>query len=106
MSDLNFPRGVTDPFCSQDHTLDDISTDRRLLWHLELVLSSGPEYQRDTARAVARYLHDTCEHHWHESLTCCDPPNDGCIPPHRQCLWCNTVEWADDAPDEQPGGAA
>lgn len=92
----HFPRGVTDPFCAQEHVIE-TSTDRRLLWHLELQLSgSGDERLRESGRALSRYLHATCEHHWHEHLTCCTPPNDGCEPAHRQCLWCNDVVWGGD----------
>ena len=95
-----FPRGVRDPFCSQGHVVE-TPTDRRMLWNLAHELSAGTtQRQRELGRAAEAYLHATCEHHWHESLTCCDPPDDGCYPPHRQCLWCNTVQWPTGNPDQ------
>jgi hypothetical protein len=91
-----FPRGVVDPLCPDEHVLTE-STDRRLLWHLELQLAgANTERLRDTGSALRRYLHTTCQHHWHDYLTCCDPPNDGCVPAHRQCLWCHDVVWLDE----------
>lgn len=88
-----FPRGVRDPLCPDEHVIAD-STDRRLLWHLEgeLAIGGTTEQQRDLGRALSQYLHATCEHHWHEHLACCETP-DECPPPHRQCLWCNYVQW-------------
>lgn len=93
-----FPRAVTDPFCAHDHVVE-TPTDRRLLWHIEgflAVRATTPE-QRDLTRRLRSYLNASCEHHWHESLTCCDPTNASCVPAHRQCLWCHDVEWLDGA---------
>lgn len=84
-----FPRGVTDPFCSQGHVVE-TPTDRRLLWHLELELSqSGDVRLREQGLTLAGYLASTCEHHWH------DYAGDPNILAHRQCLWCSHVEWKD-----------
>lgn len=94
----SFGRGVTDPLCPSEHVIT-TTTDRRLLWSLERTLSGlAGETARDTAQALARYLHSTCDHHWHDYLTCCDPPKADCIEPFRQCLWCNEVEWTGDTP--------
>jgi hypothetical protein len=103
-----FGRGVRDPLCPQGHVIE-TATDRRLLWHLARELSGGvTKSQRDIGWAAERYLHVTCEHHWHEHLKCCEPA-EGCPPPHRQCLWCNDVEWATGDPERPwsaglPGG--
>lgn len=75
--------------------------DRRWLWHLEAALSlSAPTGStlHEVTDKLRNYLHETCEHHWLDYATCCEPPNEDCSPPHRQCLWCNEVEWADDGP--------
>jgi hypothetical protein len=95
MTAPDWPRGVTDPLCPDEHVIT-TSTDRRLLWHLEMVLSGlAGDRARETGHTLRRYLYDTCDHHWHDYVTCCEPRNEGCIPPHRQCLWCNDVEWQD-----------
>lgn len=64
--------------------------DRRWLWHLENSLSvvATTEYQREILHDLRQYLHETCEHHWGR-----DWPGDEDIAAHRQCLWCNEVEW-------------
>lgn len=90
MTDLSaFPRGVSDPRCPRGEPID-TTTDHRLLWHLESVLavSGTNDYLRDAGRALARYLHATCQHHWH------DYEGDETVPAHKQCLWCNDVIWA------------
>lgn len=86
---LAFPRGVSDPSCPDGHVIE-TTTDHRLLWHLESVLavSGTTDYLRDAGRAVAKYLHATCQHHYHDYA---DDP--GYAPAHRQCLWCNDVIW-------------
>lgn len=90
-----FPRGVADPFCPDGHVLTETS-DRRLLWHLEMQLrGSGSPHLREQGSALRRYLNATCQHHWHEYRSCCIPPDEGCVAPHRQCLWCHDVEWLD-----------
>jgi len=95
-----FPRGVRDPLCSQGHVVE-TSTDRRLLWHLARRMSGcGDPHLRGQAQALSDYLHSTCEHHLHDWLTCCEPRGEGCYPPHRQCLWCHSVEWVDGPPVE------
>ena len=76
--------------CSQGDP-DETSVDRRWLWRLEgfLAVSGTTDLQRQMGRDLAEYLFETCEHHWHEAAA----END--IPAHRQCLWCNEVEWLD-----------
>jgi hypothetical protein len=80
--------------------------DRRWLWHLEnsLAVRSTTDGQRAILADLRQYLHETCEHHMQDFLTCCDPRNETCVPPHRQCTWCNHVEWlgAADRPEENP----
>ena len=82
--DLFTPRGdlVTTPM------------DRRWLWRLEgtLAVSATNDTLRQLARDLGQYLHETCEHHWQPYA------GDDDIPAHRQCLWCNDVEWAGDPP--------
>jgi hypothetical protein len=94
-----WPRGVLDPHCPEGHAID-TSTDRLLLWHIELVVGGGPVgiEQRQLAADLRRYLNDTCEHHWHGYTP--DPDNENDVPAHRQCLWCNTVEWREPADGE------
>lgn len=86
----DMPRSVTESFCPRDHFIT-TPTERRMLWHLEGVLTVSAT--NDTLRGVARnlraYLTETCEHHWHEYRA------EGDIPAHRQCLWCCDVDWLD-----------
>lgn len=70
------------------------TVDRRWLWRLEsaLVVSAPAngtlaELQSD----LHQYLIESCEHHWS------DYAGDEHIPAHRQCVWCNRVEWAGEA---------
>lgn len=86
--EVGFPRGVCDPECPAGHELTE-SVERRLLWHLEtfLAVSGTTDTLRAEGRAIALFLHRTCEHHWHHY----DGETD--IPAHSQCLWCNDVEW-------------
>lgn len=90
----DWPRGVADPFCPSGHRLDvDTSTDHRLLWHIEGELSvlGGTERLRQLTSRLREYLNATCQHHWHEY----EAEDD--MPAHRQCLWCNAVEWVEEA---------
>lgn len=82
-----WPRGVMDPLCPSGHVISE-SMDRRVLWHLEnqLAVSATTDYLRDARRNLSRYLHTTCQHHWHEDVGYEDQH------PQRQCLWCNSVE--------------
>lgn len=88
-----WPRGVTDPHCAQGHHVE-TPADRRLLWHLEGQISTyaphGSALDR-LARDLRQYLNETCQHHWHEYEP--EPGNENDVPAHRQCLWCNDVEW-------------
>lgn len=87
-----FGLGVRDPICPREHLID-TTTDRRMLWHLAHELSAGTtERQREFGRAAETYLHATCVHHWHEWR------GDEEIEAHRQCLWCNDVQWRSDDP--------
>lgn len=90
-----FTRGVSDPFCADGHVIT-TSTDRRLLWHVEMAVSGmAGDRARELSRDLRHYLNATCEHHWHENPVCCEPPQPGCVPSHKQCLWCHDVVWAE-----------
>lgn len=62
--------------------------DRRWLWRLEQKLVGGTAAQQELATDLHQYLAETCQHHWLDYTECCDPPDAGCGPPFRQCLWC------------------
>lgn len=70
------------------------SLDRRWLWRLEqhLVICGTTQYHRDMARDLRQYLNETCEHHWNVW------DGDEHIEAHRQCVWCNHVEWGPASP--------
>lgn len=87
-----WPRGVLDPYCPDGHLID-TPTDRRLLWHLEgwLMVRATTDEQRQMASDIQQYLNETCVHHWHGYAP--DPNNEHDVPAHKQCLWCNDVEW-------------
>lgn len=86
------PSSLTDPLCPSDHPVAE-SVDRRWLWRMEgfLAVSGTSEAQHAMRRDLASYLIETCTHHWHEAE---DDPDYA--PAHRQCLWCNYVEWVSD----------
>lgn len=88
---MSLPRSITDPFCPQGHVVTE-PADRRWLWHLEgsLAVLATTHLLREQQHALRQYLNSTCLHHWHDSEA------DGDIAAHRQCLWCCTVEWADE----------
>ncbi|SLH41780.1 hypothetical protein [Mycobacteroides abscessus] len=86
-----FPRSVFDP-CGPDGEVIATPVEHRLLWWLRDQLTGAPQYLRETFEVLNAYLKDNCQHHWRESRECCVPPKDDCWPPHRQCLWCKTVE--------------
>lgn len=71
-------------------------TDRRWLWRLESFLAVYGTNQRhdDARRDLLEYLRETCEHHWEDYAA----ESDGSIPAHRQCLWCNDVDWLGNEP--------
>lgn len=99
----HFPRSVLDPFCPSGHVVAE-SIERRMLWHLEGVLAVSAT--NDTLRLIARNLRDfldeTCQHHWHEYAP--DPANENDVEAHRQCMWCNRVEWLDDSAEKEGQG--
>ena len=74
--------------------------DRRWLWRIEnnLAVSATNDTQRQLARDLSQYLHETCEHHWLPGARSqWTNPDTGRveheIEEHRQCLWCDLVEW-------------
>lgn len=85
-----FPRSIIDPKGPRGEPVT-ATTDRRLLWHIEgwLAVNGTNEGQHRVRLAIYRYLCDTCEHHW------LDYEGDETIPAHKQCLWCNDVDWLD-----------
>lgn len=106
----HFPRGVLDP-CGPDGEPVFTPTDRRMLWHLEGVLSAAAGGGGDLRLALYRYLCETCEHHWRDyEVSEWRHPDTGVvmdrIPAHKQCLWCSEVEWAQDPAPEatEPNG--
>jgi hypothetical protein len=97
-----FPRGVLDPYGPSGEPVF-TPTDRRMLWHIEGVLSvsATSDALRELRLALYRYLCETCEHHWRESAASeWRHPDTGelmdRIPAHRQCLWCSEVEWTEE----------
>lgn len=63
--------------------------DRRWLWRIEMFLAvhgTNPS-QHQMGRDLRQYLNETCEHAWRSY------DGDDVIPAHRQCLWCNDVEF-------------
>lgn len=70
---------------------EDIPTpfDRRWLWRIEafLAVSGTNDNQRQLGRDLRQYLNQTCQHVWRVWA------GDDVIAAHRQCLWCNDVEW-------------
>lgn len=90
------PRSLLDPLDPRGAPLP-TPLDRRWLWRVEQRLSQyGTGQLGDLARDLGQYLRETCEHHWLDYTDCCDPPGDGCLPPHRLCLWCQTFEWSEE----------
>ncbi|OMB96482.1 hypothetical protein A5733_11460 [Mycobacterium sp. NS-7484] len=73
------------------------TTDHRMLWHVRDELLGAPPYLRGVFELLNDYLAANCQHHWRDYPTCCTPRKDDCFPPHRQCLWCNSVEELPDA---------
>lgn len=66
--------------------------DRRWLWRLEsfLAVNGTTVAHRYMRHDLYQYLCLTCEHEWREYS------GDDEIAAHRQCLWCNYVEWTPD----------
>lgn len=71
--------------------------DRRWLWRVAGMLTVNAPHggHLDQLRVdLVQYLHETCEHHWqHFDAEPEEPGYTVAIPEHRQCLWCNTIEW-------------
>lgn len=92
---LLLPRGVFDKYGPHGEIIE-TPTDHRLLWYVRDNLIGCPDYLRPTFEVLNDYLAANCQHHWRDYPTCCEPPKPDCHPPHRQCLWCNSVEWLED----------
>jgi hypothetical protein len=63
--------------------------DRRWLWRLESFLAvygTNPGHHQ-MRYDLYQYLCETCDHRWREYAAEAD------IEAHRQCRWCNDVEW-------------
>lgn len=84
--------------CTHGH---EVSRDLWWLWNIEgeLSLMNGKDEYVDALRQkLRRYLHDSCVsagHHWHEY-----PESEAygqTVGAHKQCLWCNAVEWKEAA---------
>lgn len=86
------PRAVFDPNGPDGEPIP-TPTEHRLLWWIRDNLIGCPDYLRPTFEVLNDYLAANCQHHWRNYPTCCEPRKDDCYPPHRQCLWCNSVEW-------------
>lgn len=101
------PRSVLDPFGPHGEPIA-TPLDRRWLWRIEgdLAASATNHAQRQLARDLHQYLVETCDHHWlHSDESAWRHPDTGevedVIPAHRQCLWCNGVEWEADSKEQQ-----
>lgn len=97
-----FPRSVLDQYGPDGEPIF-TPTDRRLLWHIENTLAIHAPLRNEGLQSLSRtlreYLNATCEHHWrdYEASESLHPDTGEVmdrIPAHRQCLWCNDVEWA------------
>lgn len=82
-------RIVLDPLDPEGNELA-TPKDRRWLWRVEsfLAVNATTEEQRRLASDLHAYLNVTCEHHWMNREA------EQHIEAHRQCLWCNHVEWS------------
>lgn len=94
--DLTLPRGVFDKYGPHGELIE-TPTDHRMLWNLENKLAVGAtnDHLREAHALLLAYLQGNCQHHWQEYGKCCDDP-DCPYQPHRQCLWCNDVEWTNE----------
>lgn len=70
------------------------SIDRRWLHRVEsfLAVSGNTRALDDFRRDLLEYLRESCQHVW--SNYPADGPDDP-IASHRQCVWCNDVEWGE-----------
>lgn len=89
--DCDRPRAVFDPNGPGGEVII-TPLEHRMLWWVRDQLSGAPEYLQRTFDVLNTYLRESCQHHWRDYPKCCTPPKDDCDPPHRQCLWCHSVE--------------
>lgn len=89
---LLLPRGVFDKYGPHGEVIE-TPTDHRLLWHLENRLALAPQKPQvqEMHALLLAYLQGNCQHHWREHEA-----EEGYCDAHRQCLWCNSVEWLED----------
>lgn len=80
----------------EDPGIERVTSDRRYLWDMHSRLIGvnmfGPTQMFKFKEALREYLHSTCRHVWSEYI----PGPDDVILRHRQCYWCNLVEWWED----------
>ena len=86
---LLLPRGVFDK-CGPSGEVIETPTDHRMLWHLEHQLALAPQKPQvqEMHALLLAYLQGNCQHHWRDYEA-----EEGYCEAHRQCLWCNSVEW-------------
>jgi hypothetical protein len=86
------PRGIFDCYGPDGEKID-TPTDHRMLWYVrdELLGVSTP-YVREVFQFLNDYLSATCQHHWRSYES-----EAGYCGAHRQCLWCNDVEWIEES---------
>ena len=84
------PRGVFDCY-GPDGEVIDTPTDHRMLWYVRdsLIGAASTPYLREVFGFLNDYLGATCKHHWRDYEA-----EDGYCEAHRQCLWCNDVQWS------------
>lgn len=61
--------------------------DRRWLWRIEGALAISSQHDSQLLKDLKQYLYETCEHHWLHY------DGDEVVAEHRQCMWCDTVDW-------------
>lgn len=86
---IRLPQSILDAGLDSNGNPDPTGQDRRWLWRLEsfLAVSGTNPVQHQMAADLRFYLDETCEHHWKTYAAEAD------IEAHRQCSWCNDVEW-------------
>jgi hypothetical protein len=85
------PQSIHDEGMDSNGNPDPTSLDRRWLWRMEsfLAVYGTNETQHQMGADLRYYLNETCGHHWKSYVAEAD------IAAHRQCSWCNDVEWTD-----------
>ena len=83
------PRGIFDRY-GPDGEVIETPTDHRMLWYVrdQLLGAASTPYLREVFGFLNDYLGATCRHHWRDYKA-----EEGYCEAHRQCLWCNDVEW-------------